>query len=524
MSKRSQTKTGGRDATGGVIPGRFALSVGKPETETPDGWEWVKLTDVARLETGHTPARKHPEYWDGDIPWVGIKDATSNHGFVIGDTFQHVTQEGIDNSSSRVLPANTVCLSRTASVGYVVVMGKPMATSQDFVNWVCSEGIDYRYLAAILYAENASYSLFSRGTTHQTIYFPEAKAFHVLLPSIDQQRKIADIVWNLIDKIQLNRQTNQTLEQIAQAIFKSWFVDVEPTRAKLAAKQIGQARHDSERSAALREALLTDGRWPEAVAAAIAEGDPERAAMAAISGKSLDELDQLSPEQQEQLLATAALFPGALVDSESGEIPEGWDNFKMVDLVKHIKPGTNYQPKRQESGIPFVNGKHVQNGFLDFTKEVKYITEEEYERVHKKWKPEANDVVITRIGTLGRVGIVTEHDLPMALHYNSINIKEDVIKHPFIFFLLKSDYFQYFYHLYKKQAVQEFVTIEAVEGIEINLPKDCLILDELTRVFDDLFFRLRESHFESNTLVSLRDALLPKLLSGEIEVSAEDAA
>ncbi|MBV1919728.1 MAG: restriction endonuclease subunit S, partial [Pseudomonadales bacterium] len=208
MSEPSQTKTGGREATQGVIPGKFALSVGKPETPTPEGWEWVKLTDVARLESGHTPSRKYPEYWGGDIPWIGIKDATSNHGYAIDDTFQHVTQEGIDNSSARILPANTVCLSRTASVGYVIVINKPMATSQDFVNWVCSEKIDYRYLASVLFAENSSYSLFSRGTTHQTIYFPEAKAFHLLLPSIETQTKIADVIWAINDKIQLNRQTN----------------------------------------------------------------------------------------------------------------------------------------------------------------------------------------------------------------------------------------------------------------------------------------------------------------------------
>ena len=218
-SDKRETRTGGREATNAVIPGRFALSVGKPDSETPPGWSWTRLTDVARLETGHTPSRKHPEYWDGDIPWVGIKDATNNHGTVIEDTFQHATQLGIENSSARVLPANTVCLSRTASVGYVVIMGQPMATSQDFVNWVCSDKLDYRYLASILVAESSSYALFSRGTTHQTIYFPEVKAFHVLLPPIEEQKRIANIIWTLNDKIQLNHQINQTLEQLAQAIF-----------------------------------------------------------------------------------------------------------------------------------------------------------------------------------------------------------------------------------------------------------------------------------------------------------------
>lgn len=219
-------RTGGRAATNGVIRGQFGLSVGHPGTEPPvRGWSWTPLSSVAQLESGHTPSRRHPEYWDGGIPWIGIRDATQNHGRTLTDTFQNVSQQGLDNSSARLLPENTVCLSRTASVGYVVVMGKPMATSQDFVNWVCGPGILYQYLKYILLAEKASLLQFASGTTHQTIYYPEAKAFHVLLPPLPEQRAIAAILGALDDKIELNRKMNETLEQMAQAIFKSWFID-----------------------------------------------------------------------------------------------------------------------------------------------------------------------------------------------------------------------------------------------------------------------------------------------------------
>src|SRR5207247_2152649 len=88
-SERRSTQTGGRPATTAVIPGRYALSVGKPDSPAPDGWRWVPVTDVARLESGHTPSRKKPEYWNGNIPWIGIRDATANHGRVIYDTAQH---------------------------------------------------------------------------------------------------------------------------------------------------------------------------------------------------------------------------------------------------------------------------------------------------------------------------------------------------------------------------------------------------------------------------------------------------
>jgi type I restriction enzyme, S subunit len=148
------TRTGGRPAIEGVIRGRYALSVGNPGDPVASGWEWAPLSSLARLESGHTPSRKHPEYWGGDIPWIGIRDATSNHGRTLVDTAQHINDLGIANSSARLLPTNTVCLSRTASVGYVVVMGRPMATSQDFVNWVCSDDLDYRFLMYVLLAEH----------------------------------------------------------------------------------------------------------------------------------------------------------------------------------------------------------------------------------------------------------------------------------------------------------------------------------------------------------------------------------
>lgn len=233
--KHAQTsRTGGRPATTGVIPGRFALSVGNPDLSSPRGWRWELLTDLARLETGHTPSRRHPEYWDGDIPWIGIKDAADHHGRDLFETVQHVTQEGIDNSAARLLPTGTVCLSRTASIGYVTRMGVPMATSQDFVNWVCGPNLDSRLLLYLLLSEVDSLARFAYGTTHQTIYFPEAKAFHICVPVLAEQRAIAGVLGSLDDKIEQNRRTARALERLARAVFQAWFIDFEPVKAKAA--------------------------------------------------------------------------------------------------------------------------------------------------------------------------------------------------------------------------------------------------------------------------------------------------
>ncbi len=188
------TETGGRRATTRHIPPKLALAVGMPADRPREGWQWAPLVSLARLESGHTPSRRHPEYWGGSIPWIGIADAKANHGKRIDDTLETTNELGIKNSSARVLPKDTVCLSRTASVGYVVVMGRPMATSQDFVNWVPSGELDPRFLKYLFIAEGDDLLRFASGAIHQTIYFPEAKAFHICLPSLAEQRRIVGLL------------------------------------------------------------------------------------------------------------------------------------------------------------------------------------------------------------------------------------------------------------------------------------------------------------------------------------------
>ncbi|MFN6980833.1 MAG: restriction endonuclease subunit S [Brevundimonas sp.] len=185
---------GGREATEKVIQGVAGLSVNNPGTLLPAGWVWAPLLRVAKQETGHTPSRSKPSYWDGGVPWIGIRDAGAHHGRTIYDTAQTITEEGLANSSARLLPKGTVCLSRTASVGYVTMMGRTMATSQDFATWTCTEALLPEYLMYVLMAEGDDIRRFGMGSTHTTIYFPEIRAFHIGLPPIEEQREIVNRV------------------------------------------------------------------------------------------------------------------------------------------------------------------------------------------------------------------------------------------------------------------------------------------------------------------------------------------
>ncbi len=188
----------------------------------PAGWRWAPLGKVARLETGHTPSRRHPEYWDGDVPWLSLKDIRSLGGNYIEETADKPTMLGIDNSSARILPKGTVALCRTASVGKAVILGRDMATSQDFVDWVCGPELLPEYLLHALRASGAAFATEKQGTTHKTIYMPVLTRLWVLLPPIQEQRRIAAI----LDKADAILRKRQEALRLTDDLLRSAFVDM----------------------------------------------------------------------------------------------------------------------------------------------------------------------------------------------------------------------------------------------------------------------------------------------------------
>jgi type I restriction enzyme S subunit len=176
------------EAFHGITP----LSLGIRANKAPTGWQWRRLLDLARLESGHTPSRRHPEYWEnGEIPWLALPDIRALDCQVVHDTSEHTNKLGIANSSARILPENTVALSRTASVGFVTRFGRPMATSQDFVNWICGTELDPGFLLWLLRASRKFIRSVSTGAIHQTVYVDVVNRFEVCIPDLARQRKIA---------------------------------------------------------------------------------------------------------------------------------------------------------------------------------------------------------------------------------------------------------------------------------------------------------------------------------------------
>ena len=162
----------------------------------PTHWKVRKLTDVTRQETGHTPSRKVPTYWEPAecvIPWVSLGDVWQlrNGTVFVKTTKEKVSEVGLANSAARLLPKNTVILSRTASVGFAAILGVPMATTQDFAAWICGPSIRPMFLYYVLTAMKAEFRRLMIGATHQTIYMPDIRAFRTPLPTVKEQNRIA---------------------------------------------------------------------------------------------------------------------------------------------------------------------------------------------------------------------------------------------------------------------------------------------------------------------------------------------
>ncbi|MEJ9105512.1 restriction endonuclease subunit S [Xanthomonas oryzae pv. oryzae] len=159
--------------------------------EKPIKWKWEKLADLATLESGHTPRKSVPKYWDGgDVPWISLQDIRAADGKEIFETKFKPTMLGIQNSSARLLPKGTVCFSRDISVGFVTVMGRSMATTQHFANWICGDELSPRYLMYAFMAGRDHLLKSGQGSTVKTIYMPALKELRLRLPPLSEQIKI----------------------------------------------------------------------------------------------------------------------------------------------------------------------------------------------------------------------------------------------------------------------------------------------------------------------------------------------
>jgi len=157
----------------------------------PESWGVVLLDTVAKRGSGHTPDKKHPEYWNGSIKWVSLQDSAALDNLYIEDSAATITPAGIANSSAVLHPAGTVVLSRDAGVGKSAIMKEEMAVSQHFMAWQCGSKLDNHFLYYWLQARKSEFERIANGSTIKTIGLPYFRTLCIQLPELLEQRAIA---------------------------------------------------------------------------------------------------------------------------------------------------------------------------------------------------------------------------------------------------------------------------------------------------------------------------------------------
>ncbi|MGI5214415.1 restriction endonuclease subunit S [Plantactinospora sp. CA-290183] len=201
----------------------------------PAHWPEVRLGLVARMGSGHTPSRSHPEWWtDCIIPWITtgeVSQVRDDRREVITETRERISALGLANSAAELHPPGTVVLCRTASAGYSAVMGDSMATSQDFVTWTCGPRLNPFYLLWCLRAMRQDLlGRLAMGSTHKTIYVPDLQMLRIPLPELYEQQQIVERI----------REDNARIDQLIDAVHRQLQLLAERRQALITAAVTGQ--------------------------------------------------------------------------------------------------------------------------------------------------------------------------------------------------------------------------------------------------------------------------------------------
>lgn len=459
------------------------------DISAPKGWQLVKLSDLGEVNRGKSKHRPRDAdfLYGGKYPFIQTGDVKASNGR-ISSFNQTYSNEGL--KQSRLWPVDTMCITIAANIAETGVLQFPACFPDSVIGFIADKTkCDVYFIEYMFRLLKAKIKAQANGSVQDNINLQTLERIHFPIPDLVTQKKIAQALGVFDDKIVQNNQINQTLEQMAQALFKSWFVDFEPVKAKMAVLEAGGSQEDAT-----------------------------RAAMTAISGKDADALaifEREQPEHYAELKATAELFPSAMQESELGEVPEGW-SIKPLDGIATYQNGLalqKFRPENENDFLPVVKIAQLKKGFSDGE-----------EKASPNIKPECiidnGDVVFSWSGSL-MVDIWCGGKAALNQHL----FKVSSTKYP------KWLYYKYTaHHLIEFQRIAEAkaVTMGHIKREHLSQAK-CLIpssetVHAFTPFFEPVLNKVISNRLETRKLENIRDTLLPKLLSGEITLPEAEQA
>lgn len=454
------------------------------------GGDWRLMTlreaGISLIDCVH----KTPEAIDKGFPYIAIPQM--KEGRLEPESARQISEEDLKLWTKKADPKPfDVVLSRRCNPGETahVPQGMKFALGQNLVllradgDSVVPEFLRWLVRGPEWWDQIRTYM--NVGAVFTSLKCADVPNFEVTIPPKEAQRTISQTLSALDDKIEVNRTINRTLEAMAQAIFKSWFVDFDPVKAKMAARESG--------------------------------ADPTRAAMAVISGKNDTELDafqQQDPKSYERLRDTAEAFPDALVDSELGMIPHGWGVGTVRDVTTNIFSGgtpNTKEPAYWGGAEPWFSSGETRNRLIVTTE--KTITKEGVKHSSTRLAC-PGDILIASAGQGHTRGQTSMCQIDTYINQSVVAIRADETKcsSSWLFQNLSNRY-EEMRGLSDSHSSRGSLTTKLLAGMPIILPcKTALVAYAV--LADALFLRGAENERESSTLGLIRDALLPRLLSG----------
>jgi type I restriction enzyme S subunit len=424
-----------------------------------DEWKDLPLGECADFKSGGTPSKSNDAYWAGDIPWVSAKDMKTLR---LHDAQDHVTPEAL-NAGSRLAKKGAVfllvrgmTLHRDIPIGIAM---RDMAFNQDIKALIARPGVDTTFLAYWLVSQKVALLGHVDSAGHGTgrLNTDTLKAMRVKLPPIEEQKRIAGILGALDEKIELNRKMSETLEQMAKAMFKSWFVDFEPVHAKAAGRQ---------------------------------------------------------PAGMEK--ATADLFPNSFADSELGKIPKGWEVTELGQIADVIDCLHAKKPEASETGQLYLQLNNIRDDGLIDISEAFLIGMEDYNKWTSRMEATEGDCVITNVGRVGAVAQIP-HGMKAALGRNitGIRCKPAFTNPTFLIECLMSEAMRE--EIRRKTdtgTILDALNVKSIPKLRFIRPP-LMVAERFELLARPLRYQMERGVSQSRTLADLRDTLLPKLLSGD---------
>lgn len=446
-------------------------------------WKEYKLGELATFYNGR--AYKNGEFKTSGTPIVRIQNLTGEGKTVYSD---------LQLDENKYIENGDLIYAWSATFGPYIWRGGKSIYHYHIWKIVCNEGIIDKFyfyyklkLISDSLKDNGNGSIF----VHITKSFMEN--FKIKIPSLEKQKYISNILSNLDKKIRFNTQINQTLEQIAQALFKSWFVDFDPVRGKVQA--------------------LSDGLSLE---------QAELAAMQVISGKTLEELIALSqtqPDRYAELAETAKAFPCEMVEVDGVEVPKGWEYKSVgdfINVVDYVANGSFATLKENVTLLTepdyaiYIRTTDFNSGF---SKELRYVDKSAYDFLAKSVLI-GNEVIISNVGDVGTVFRSPSWlGMPMTLGSNAIALKNYDIPH-YLYLYFSSHKGQHDISSIVTGSAQLKFNKTNFRSLKVLIPNNSLLTKFEKFVFP-IFEKIDANMAENLKLAEIRDLLLPRLLSGD---------